>query len=160
MEGIRQLAVYSYATSKTTKSEARTMAIKALRFPDSVKHLEEEPSDKAMALGREEVERIFQARYEQSILKNVVGRQQQSLNHNNRGFGRQQRYTRGRGTFHRSFFGRSKGPKLQSTPIRPPSTLMPSPATTAHYIIPSDGILPGGRLQCFSEQWKRTILHS
>ncbi|PHZ09421.1 uncharacterized protein RHIMIDRAFT_240533 [Rhizopus microsporus ATCC 52813] len=76
MEGIRQLAVYSYATSKTTKSEARTMAIKALRLPDSVKHLEEEPSDKALALGREEVERIFQARYEQSILRNAVGRQQ------------------------------------------------------------------------------------
>ncbi|CEG80004.1 hypothetical protein RMATCC62417_14401 [Rhizopus microsporus] len=50
MEGIRQLAVYSYATNKTTKSEARTMVIKALRFPDSVKRLEEEPSDKAMAL--------------------------------------------------------------------------------------------------------------
>ncbi|CEG67190.1 hypothetical protein RMATCC62417_03656 [Rhizopus microsporus] len=111
MEGIQQLAVYSYATSKITKSEARTMAIKALRLADSVKHLEEDPSDKAMALalGREEAERIFQARYEQSILKNAVGRQQQSLNHNNRGFGRQQRYTRGRGTFHRSFFGRSKG---------------------------------------------------
>ncbi|PHZ09028.1 uncharacterized protein RHIMIDRAFT_240902, partial [Rhizopus microsporus ATCC 52813] len=54
MEGIRQLAVYSYATGKATKSEARTMAIKALRLPDSVKHLEEEPSDKALALGREE----------------------------------------------------------------------------------------------------------
>ncbi|KAG1169080.1 hypothetical protein G6F70_002642 [Rhizopus microsporus] len=37
---------------------------------------------------------------------------------------------------------------------------MPSPAATAHYTIPSDGILPGGRPQCFSEQWKRTILHS
>ncbi|PHZ14527.1 uncharacterized protein RHIMIDRAFT_235303 [Rhizopus microsporus ATCC 52813] len=46
MEGIRQLAVYSYATSKAIKSEAKTMAIKALRLPDSVKHLEEEPSDK------------------------------------------------------------------------------------------------------------------
>ncbi|CAO3658294.1 hypothetical protein G6F70_002641 [Rhizopus microsporus] len=109
MEGIRQLAVYSYSTSKTTKSEARTMAIKAPRLPDSVKHLEEEPSDKTLALGREEVEKIFQARYEQSILRNAVGRQQQSFNHSNRGFGRQQRYTRGRGTFHKPFFGRSKG---------------------------------------------------
>ncbi|PHZ08465.1 uncharacterized protein RHIMIDRAFT_241486 [Rhizopus microsporus ATCC 52813] len=36
MEDIRQLAVYSYATSKSTKSEARTMAIKALKLPDSV----------------------------------------------------------------------------------------------------------------------------
>jgi hypothetical protein len=75
MEDIRQLAVYSYATSKATKSEARTMAIKALRLPDSGKHLEEEPNDKALALDREEVERIFQARYEQSILRNAVGRQ-------------------------------------------------------------------------------------
>ena len=41
-----------------------------------------------------------------------------------------------------------------------PSTPMPSSATTAHYTIPSDGILPGRRLQCFSEHWKRTILHS
>ena len=108
MEGIRQLAVHSYATSKTTKSEARAMAIKALRLPDSVKYLEEEPSDKALALDREEVERIFQARYEQSILRNAVGRQQRSFNHSNRGLGRQQRYTSGRRTFHKSFFGRSK----------------------------------------------------
>jgi hypothetical protein len=88
MGGIRQPAVYSYATSKTTKSEARTMAIKALRLPDSVKHLKEEPSDMALALGREEVERIFQARYGQSILRNAVGRQQQTFNHSNRGFRR------------------------------------------------------------------------
>ncbi|RCH89912.1 hypothetical protein CU097_011393 [Rhizopus azygosporus] len=57
------------------------MAIKELRLPNSVKHLEEGPSDKALALGREEVERIFQARYEQSILRNAVGRQQQLFNH-------------------------------------------------------------------------------
>ncbi|KAG1031785.1 hypothetical protein G6F43_013886 [Rhizopus delemar] len=55
MEGIRQLAVYSYATSKTTKTEARSMAIKALRLPDSVKHLEEEPpSDKSLALAKQD----------------------------------------------------------------------------------------------------------
>ncbi|PHZ14874.1 uncharacterized protein RHIMIDRAFT_235628 [Rhizopus microsporus ATCC 52813] len=49
MEGIRQLAVYPYATSKATKNEVRTMAIKALRLPDSVKHLKEGPKDKALA---------------------------------------------------------------------------------------------------------------
>jgi hypothetical protein len=95
MEDTRQLAVYSYATSKITKSEARTMTVKVLRLPGSVKHLEKEPSDKALSLGREEIERIFQARYEQSILRNTVGRQQ--------------RYTSVRATFHKSFFERNKG---------------------------------------------------
>ncbi|CEI87429.1 hypothetical protein RMCBS344292_01843 [Rhizopus microsporus] len=108
MEGIQPLASYSYTTNRVTKSEVRAMVIKALKLPDSVKHLEEELNDKTLVLGREEVERIFQARYEQSILRKVVGRQQ-SLNHSNRGFGRQQRYTRSRGTFHKSFFGHSKG---------------------------------------------------
>ncbi|PHZ07872.1 uncharacterized protein RHIMIDRAFT_316490 [Rhizopus microsporus ATCC 52813] len=64
MESIRQFAVYSYTTSKATKSEARIMVIKTLKLLDSVKYLEEEPNDKSLDLGREEVERIFQARYE------------------------------------------------------------------------------------------------
>ncbi|PHZ14756.1 uncharacterized protein RHIMIDRAFT_276137 [Rhizopus microsporus ATCC 52813] len=71
-------------------------------------HLEEEPSDMALTLGKEEIERTFQARYEQSILKDAIGRQQQSFNHSNRRFGPQQRYTKGRRSFHKSFFGRSK----------------------------------------------------
>jgi hypothetical protein len=115
MEGIRQLAVYSYARSKATKNEARAMAIKVLRLLDSVKHLEEEPSDKTLALGREVIERIFQARYERSILRNAVGQQQQSLNYSNRGYGKQQWTTRGRGTYHKSFFGKSKRPQPQES---------------------------------------------
>ncbi|CEG78273.1 hypothetical protein RMATCC62417_12908 [Rhizopus microsporus] len=103
MEGIRQLAVYSYTASKTTKSEARTMATKALRLPDSIRHLEEESSDKVLALGKEEVEKSFKPDTNSPILRNAVGRQQQSFKHSNRGFGGQQRYTRGRGTYRKSF---------------------------------------------------------
>ncbi|KAG1177725.1 hypothetical protein G6F70_008551 [Rhizopus microsporus] len=80
MEGVRQLAVYSLATSKTTKTEARSMALKALKLHDSIKHLDEEPNDKSLALDKETVEKIYQARYEQSILRNAVRRSQNSFN--------------------------------------------------------------------------------
>ncbi|CEG74493.1 hypothetical protein RMATCC62417_09697 [Rhizopus microsporus] len=34
-----------------------------------------------------------------------------------------------------------------------------SPDTTAHCTVPSNDILPGGRLQRFSQQWRQHILH-
>ncbi|CAO3681675.1 unnamed protein product [Rhizopus microsporus] len=117
MEGVRQLAVYSLATSKTTKTEARSMALKALKLHDSIKHLDEEPNDKSLALDKETVEKIYQARYEQSILRNAVRRSQNSFNQRNRGYGRQQWNTRGCGTFHKSFFDKRRDhqpPKSQS----------------------------------------------
>ncbi|KAG1047758.1 hypothetical protein G6F43_009814 [Rhizopus delemar] len=65
MEGIRQPAIYSYATSRTTKTEARSMTIKVLRLSNSVKHLEEEsPSDRSLSLNKQDMDKIFQARYE------------------------------------------------------------------------------------------------
>ncbi|CEG66990.1 hypothetical protein RMATCC62417_03476 [Rhizopus microsporus] len=64
MERARQLAVYSLVSSKTTKTEARSMALKALKLPDSVKHLDEEPNDESLALDKETAEKTYQARYE------------------------------------------------------------------------------------------------
>ena len=57
MEGVRQLAIYSLVSSKTTNTEARPMALKALKLPDSVKHLDGESNDRSLALNEETVER-------------------------------------------------------------------------------------------------------
>ncbi|CEG71391.1 hypothetical protein RMATCC62417_07134 [Rhizopus microsporus] len=84
------------------------MALKALKVPDSAKYLDEEPNDKSLALDKETVEKIYQARYEQSILRNAVGRSQHSFNQRSRGYGKRQWNTRGRGTFHKSFFGKRR----------------------------------------------------
>ncbi|CEI95564.1 hypothetical protein RMCBS344292_09747 [Rhizopus microsporus] len=108
IEGVRQLAVYSLVSNKTTKTETRSMALKTLKFPDSVKHLDEEPNDKSLALDKETVKKIYQARYEQSILRNAVGRSQHSFNQRSRGYGKQQCNTRGRGAFHKSFFDKRR----------------------------------------------------
>lgn len=84
MEGIRQRAVYSYTTSKTTKNEASSMAIKELRLPDSFKRLEEEEalSNKSLALDKQNVEKKnkIKMRYEQSISRNTVERSRNSFN--------------------------------------------------------------------------------
>ncbi|KAG1049069.1 hypothetical protein G6F43_008582 [Rhizopus delemar] len=122
MEGVRQLAVYSYATSRATETEARSMAIKALRLPYSVKHLEEEPpSDKSLALDKQDVDKLFHARYEQSMLRNAIGRRHNTSNQRGKIFGKQQWNTRGREGFQKSFFGRGRGPKQaeSQTPNQP-----------------------------------------
>lgn len=58
------------------------MAIKELRLPDSFKRLEEEEtlSNKSLALGKQDVEKKLQVRYEQSISRNTVERSQNSFN--------------------------------------------------------------------------------
>ncbi|KAG0750028.1 hypothetical protein G6F57_000516 [Rhizopus arrhizus] len=57
--------------SKDNKNEAKSMAIKALRLPGSVKHMEETPMDKLLALDKQDAEKISLTRYEQSMLRNA-----------------------------------------------------------------------------------------
>lgn len=79
----KQSAISSYHGSDQTtgsilicyeqdnKNEAKSMAIKALRLPGSVKHMEETPMDKLLALDKQDAEKISLTRYEQSMLRNA-----------------------------------------------------------------------------------------
>jgi hypothetical protein len=103
IEKLRRLAIFSYATSKRIDQEARSIAAKALRLPDTIKHIaDEEESDRKLAFAPEIVQQIQHAKYEDAIIRSATwrprGSQQYRGNHfrgNNRGRGR-------------SFFGRSK----------------------------------------------------
>ncbi|KAG1169984.1 hypothetical protein G6F55_007003 [Rhizopus delemar] len=128
---------------ETTKTEARSLAIKGLRLPDSVKHLEEEPpSDKPLALGKQDVDKIFQARYEQPMLRNAVGRRQNPFNQlgkpleNNNGAQEEE----AKDPNERNF-------KLQINLNETNKAISVFPKATVHYSIPEDDILPGERLQ-------------
>ena len=75
MEKIRRLAIYGYTTAKYMDQEAKELATKALRLPTSVRYLEDnDDGDKKMAFSPETVEKIFQARYESSVLRSAVAR--------------------------------------------------------------------------------------
>ncbi|KAG1058191.1 hypothetical protein G6F43_000015 [Rhizopus delemar] len=151
MKGVGQLAVYSYATSRTTKTEVRSIVIKALRLPGSIKHLEEEPSsDKPSALDKRDVNKIFLVSYEQSMLRAAVGRRQNPFNQRGKTFGKQQWNTRGRGSFQKSFLEGAGDPHKRNPKLQ--INLNKTNKVTS--VFPQ-----GGRLQQFSIQWRQQVLH-
>ncbi|KAG1151749.1 hypothetical protein G6F37_002546 [Rhizopus arrhizus] len=77
------------------KNEAKSMAIKALRLPGSVKHMEESPMDKLLAMDKQDAEKISLTRYEQSMLRNAVRKRQNTFNQRDKSFVKQQWNTRG-----------------------------------------------------------------
>jgi hypothetical protein len=103
IEKLRRLAVYNYATAKQMDLEAKSMATKALRLPDSIKHItEDEDHDKKLAFDPELIERINKAKYDDAILRAATRRTNNFNSGNSSNFnGKQQ----GQG---RPFFGHNR----------------------------------------------------
>ncbi|KAG1090212.1 hypothetical protein G6F39_010639 [Rhizopus arrhizus] len=75
VEKARRMAVYGFSTAKTVDTEARDLATKALRLPQSLKYLEDPQDDnKRLAFSPEIVEKISQARYESAILQKATSK--------------------------------------------------------------------------------------
>ncbi|KAG0755422.1 hypothetical protein G6F29_012065 [Rhizopus arrhizus] len=107
VEKARRMAVYGFSTAKTVDTEARDLATKALRLPQSLKYLEDPQDDnKRLAFSPEIVEKISQARYESAILQKATSSKGSSFRYGanfNRGLS-----NRGRGNSRgRPFFGRT-----------------------------------------------------
>ena len=113
MEKLRRLSIYGFATAKEIDHEAKQATFKALRLPETVKHLaEDEPGENVFAIDQETVERIHKARYEQSVLRSAI-----SNGRGGYGSFRGRGYSRGNFNFQhrgrpfnrRLFFGRGRG---------------------------------------------------
>ncbi|KAG1220948.1 hypothetical protein G6F35_006338 [Rhizopus arrhizus] len=88
MEKVRRLFIFSFATSQEIDREAKELTLTALRLPQHAKHLEDDI--KRMVFSNQDVEKIHQARYESSILRNATSNQPRGFSN---GWGR------GRGFF-------------------------------------------------------------
>ncbi|KAG0977323.1 hypothetical protein G6F57_009329 [Rhizopus arrhizus] len=73
MEKVRRLSIFSFATSQEIDREAKELTLTALRLPQHAKHLEDDI--KRMVFSNQDVEKIHQARYESSILRNATSNQ-------------------------------------------------------------------------------------
>ncbi|KAG1136169.1 hypothetical protein G6F37_012346 [Rhizopus arrhizus] len=109
MEKLRRLSIYGFVTAKEIDHEAKQATFKALRLPESVKHLaEDEPGEKVFAIDQETVERIHKARYEQSVLRSATSNGRGGYS-SFRGRGNFNFQHRGRPFNGRPFFGRGRG---------------------------------------------------
>ncbi|KAG0948517.1 hypothetical protein G6F31_014061 [Rhizopus arrhizus] len=75
IEKCRRLSIYGFACSSEIDREARALAIKSLRLPQSARHLEDdevEDDNKKMVFSADVVEQINQARYEHQIIQAEV----------------------------------------------------------------------------------------
>lgn len=110
----RQLAIFGFVQAKKQEREAKDMALKALRLPNSLKHVETAEEDEQRstnAFDAEFLQQLEEARFQQRLL-------QQASSNRGRGYGRggtrggifQSRGgSRGTNGYHRgSFFGRSQ----------------------------------------------------
>ncbi|CEG75793.1 hypothetical protein RMATCC62417_10783 [Rhizopus microsporus] len=89
MEKARRLAVYSFQTAKNIDIEARALATKALRLPQSLRYLEEQPEEnERLALSPETVEKISQARFEAAVIQRATNSSASSFKHGNSSRGR------------------------------------------------------------------------
>ncbi|KAI7886545.1 uncharacterized protein EV154DRAFT_427421 [Mucor mucedo] len=75
LEKVKRLTIYGFATSKELDGDAKELTTKALRLPTSVRYLEDtEEDDKELVFSPEIVEKIQQARYEDSLLKSATNK--------------------------------------------------------------------------------------
>lgn len=112
-ENAKRLAIFAWYQAKQQDEEAKEYAVKALRLPASLKHLETKPTGKKEAFSSEFLEQYNEASYQQRIIQAATG-------NNNRGNGRGGYYNQwnqnrgGRGGFSRGrgknfFGGRGRG---------------------------------------------------
>jgi regulator of replication initiation timing len=111
VENAKRLAIFAWYQAKQQDEEAKSYAIKALKLPSSLKHLENKPSGKKDAFSLEFIEQYNEATYQQRIIQAATG------GNNNRGSYSNQwnsgRGGRGRGRGKNFYGGRGRG---NSTP--------------------------------------------
>ncbi|KAG0943812.1 hypothetical protein G6F29_011592 [Rhizopus arrhizus] len=152
-ENAKRLAVFAWAQGRQQDEEARDFAIKALRLPSNLKHLETKESGKREAFSTEFIEQYHEAKYQQSVLRAATTNNSQG---NGRG-GHSNHWNQQ----HRG--GRESNSSSTSTGTIPQPTKqlqqLPTTLNTQHYTTPMDGILPGGRLHHFLHSWKSITTH-
>ncbi|OAD68326.1 hypothetical protein PHYBLDRAFT_68873 [Phycomyces blakesleeanus NRRL 1555(-)] len=73
IEKVRRLAVYAFASGKTLDEDSKELSIRAIKLPTRARYREDEDdNDKDMAFDQEWVEKIQQARYEESVHQSAV----------------------------------------------------------------------------------------
>jgi hypothetical protein len=88
IEQARRLAVYGFGTAKQQEKEARDITIKALKLPQSLKHLEPiSVGEKRYAFDEKFVEQYYEESYKQKLTNNAA-RTNRNLDNNFRGVGR------------------------------------------------------------------------
>jgi hypothetical protein len=88
LEKQRRLAVYQLASGKQLDNDARTIALKAARLPESIKHIAEEADEgKDLVVDSATLERINKAKFEESLLRRSTNTNYRG-NFHNRGRGR------------------------------------------------------------------------
>ena len=111
-ESAKRLSIFAWAQGKPQDNEAREFALKALRLPTSLKHLETKETGKKEAFSSEFIEQYNEARFQQSILRsatttNAYGNGRGGYNNNH------QQHSRGGKGFYRGgknyFGGRGRG---------------------------------------------------
>jgi polyhydroxyalkanoate synthesis regulator phasin len=110
MESAKRLAIFAWAQARHQDVEAKDYAIKALKLPASLKHLEAKESGKRDAFSLEVLEQYNEANYQQRILRAATsnnshggrGGYSQQWNQHRGGRG----YSRGGKNF---FWGRGRG---------------------------------------------------
>ncbi|KAG0751911.1 hypothetical protein G6F57_015119 [Rhizopus arrhizus] len=114
MEKVRRLSIFSFASSQEIDREAKELTLAALRLPQHARHLEDqhvEDENKTMVFSPEDVEKIHQARYEHSILRNATSNHPRGFSNgsSNRGRGLFRGRSFGSSFTQKPFFGRGRG---------------------------------------------------
>ncbi|KAG1043950.1 hypothetical protein G6F43_011537 [Rhizopus delemar] len=178
LESAKRLAIHAWVQGRQQDEEAKDYAIRALRLPPSLKHLEaKESGSKREAFSEEFIARYNEAKYQQRILKAAITNT--SAGRGRGGYQSTSTWNNPRGG--RGFYGRvtptiltvqhqqtiqhrerpvSNATQITTLPPQPPSIQSnPTTTSTTNYTIPSDGILPGSRLQHFLPYWKTITNH-
>ncbi|KAG0753936.1 hypothetical protein G6F24_012711 [Rhizopus arrhizus] len=166
------------AQQSSKRTMLKTYHSKRSDYPPNAPHLEHsiEEDGKTNAFDREFVEQLQKARFEDKITRNATMSGRGNFSNYNRGF----TYgTRGRGGSRGSWRGNwSRGnsfqfgdnrTKIQQQPITistPPQQPTTTPTrnnktttSSQNYMIPQDGLLPGGRLGKFYHYWTQITSH-
>ncbi|KAI8636473.1 hypothetical protein BD408DRAFT_437868 [Parasitella parasitica] len=70
-----RLAVYSFATGKELDQDAKDLATRTIKLPENMQYLRDnKQEDRDLAFSTEVVEKIYQGRYEETILKQATSR--------------------------------------------------------------------------------------
>ena len=108
------------------ESDARTLALKAARLPDSVKHLADEvDEEKDLVVDSATLERINKAKFEESLLREATSTSHRGNFHNrgrSRGYGRRRGFNNGRDRKDFSWKGKAPDRRRETAAPHPPTT--------------------------------------
>ncbi|KAG0161756.1 hypothetical protein DFQ30_005815, partial [Apophysomyces sp. BC1015] len=72
MESARRLAVFAWAQARQQDEDAKDFAVKALKLPASLKHLETKESKRREAFSADFIEQYNEANFQQRLLRAAV----------------------------------------------------------------------------------------